>query len=218
MRGCYFGPIECGSGHICLIMRVVKFLPEASRVAEPWKNGRGRTATVDGDADWRVSVAEVRDSSPFSAFPGASRILMPLSQPGLVLKVNGQRRALGAFQASGFEGEDVVNAVAVQGPTEVLNLIWQRRKCSGDLTALSVAGSLELEAEAVLVVIVTAGHLTVDGAVNLGRLDAVRLTDGEAVTLSGSGQLALACISQPDGGDVRSRATMRLEALPWMSP
>lgn len=117
---------------------------------------------------------------------------MPLSRSGLLLSVNGERRALSTFQAGAFEGEDDVHAVGVTGPTEVLNLIWQRRRCHGNLTVVSVTGSRELLADAGLVAVVTAGQLSVAGGVSLPRLDALRLDAGEAVTVSGSGQLALA--------------------------
>ena len=52
----------------------------------PWKNGYGSTtelAVEPPDAaldrfDWRVSVAELRGSGPFSTFPGYDRIIVQL--------------------------------------------------------------------------------------------------------------------------------------------
>ena len=57
------------------------------RVAVPWKNGGGVTRTVavhppGSDLktfDWRVSIAEVRSSGPFSVFSGVERHMAVLS-------------------------------------------------------------------------------------------------------------------------------------------
>jgi len=46
---------------------------------ERWRNGAGWTRTVasaqarDGQADWRVSLAEISEGAPFSQFPGMDR-------------------------------------------------------------------------------------------------------------------------------------------------
>ena len=54
----------------------------------PWKNGLGTTveiaiepadAKAGGDFNWRLSVATIGASGPFSAFPGYDRVLVPLS-------------------------------------------------------------------------------------------------------------------------------------------
>jgi environmental stress-induced protein Ves len=151
----------------------VKLLSADSRRIEPWKNGRGQSATVESTAGWRVSVAE-KDASPFSSFPGAGRILMALSPAGVVLSVNGQRRALACHQPVKFEGEDAANALELRGSTEVLNLIWQPHTHSEELHAVSVAASLKLEANAaVLIAVVTAGALTIQRGLTLERLDAL---------------------------------------------
>jgi environmental stress-induced protein Ves len=176
----------------------VDLLPAHARPVERWANGRGRTSTVARAAGWRVSVATIDDPSPFSTFPGLSRILMPLSPAGVVLTVNGSRRVLRPLQAGGFEGEDAVQADELQRPAEVLNLMWQRDRHDGTLTALPVVGSDELEVDAsALVAIVTDGRLTVAGGDGgtLGRLDAVRLERGQSAVVSGNGHLALARIT-----------------------
>ena len=59
----------------------------------PWRNGGGVTMEVaaapDGAAldafDWRVSLARVEQSGPFSAFPGVDRTLAVLDGEGIVL-------------------------------------------------------------------------------------------------------------------------------------
>jgi environmental stress-induced protein Ves len=186
----------------------VERLPAHQRAVERWANGGGRTATVRRAAGWRVSIATIDDPSPFSSFPGLSRLLMPLSAAGVVLSVNGERRVLGPLGAGGFAGEDAVRARELDGPAEVLNLMWRRDRHRGTLTAVPVAGAVQLRADtAVLVAVVTAGELTVAGgggaAGPLGRLDAVALERGQSVTVSGTGHLALARVMDrpaPDAG------------------
>src|SRR5690348_16103916 len=61
----------------------------------PWKNGGGETVEVtiapEGaslDAfDWRVSMARVASSGPFSRFPGVDRTLAVLAGGGMRLDV-----------------------------------------------------------------------------------------------------------------------------------
>ena len=64
----------------------MRLLRAADRVAVPWKNGGGVThdvivspagATLD-DFDWRISIAEIARSGPFSRFPGIDRTLAVL--------------------------------------------------------------------------------------------------------------------------------------------
>ena len=59
----------------------------------PWKNGQGSTtelaieppgAALDG-FDWRISIAELRGSGPFSTFPGYDRIIVQLDGPPMIL-------------------------------------------------------------------------------------------------------------------------------------
>jgi uncharacterized protein len=65
----------------------------ADLVAAPWKNGGGVTREVAAfplnaglDAfTWRVSIADVAQAGPFSAFAGIDRTLVLLSGAGMVL-------------------------------------------------------------------------------------------------------------------------------------
>ena len=174
-------------------------LAAAERTSEPWKNGHGRTALVAADDDWRVSVAELRDGSPFSSFPGSRRLLMPLSPGGVALRVNGSRRSCDRLEVCAFSGEDAVSALEVTAPVQVLNLIWRRDEGDGELTVVPVGGSLGLRADgaALIVVAVASGPPVLADGGQLGPLDALWLSAGETVTVSGHGELALARIGTP---------------------
>jgi len=59
----------------------------------PWKNGGGVTrqvvchppGTTINNFDWRISIADISSSGPFSLFPGVNRSLTLLSGPGVQL-------------------------------------------------------------------------------------------------------------------------------------
>ena len=182
----------------------VRRLAAAERTSEPWRNGHGHTALVAGDDDWRVSIAELRDGSPFSSFPGSHRLLMPLSPGGVALRVNGERRPCDRLEVFAFAGEDAVCALEVTAPVQVLNLIWRRDRRDGELTVVAVGGPLELRADgagliavAVAVASSPSGPLALADGDELGPLDALWLSAGETATVSGHGELALARIGIP---------------------
>ena len=69
----------------------------------PWKNGAGSTtellidppgATLAGGFRWRVSMATVAESGPFSSFPGLDRTLLLLEGEGMELDHGPHGRAL----------------------------------------------------------------------------------------------------------------------------
>ena len=59
----------------------------------PWKNGGGHTTEIAAEPPgagtasfvWRVSVADIAQDGPFSAFPGIDRTLVLLSGRGMRL-------------------------------------------------------------------------------------------------------------------------------------
>jgi environmental stress-induced protein Ves len=176
----------------------VHVLPAADRTSEPWRNGHGRTAVVAAGDGWRVSIAQLRDASPFSSFPGTRRQLMGLSPAAVTLNVNGRPQRCEPLQAYGFEGEDSVFAAEVDAPIEVLNLMWQRDRHRATLSAVAVDGSVGLRAApaVLLLAIATSGPVATADGVRLGRLDGLMLTGGESVVVCGRGQLALARVER----------------------
>ena len=96
---------------------------------QPWRNGRGRTrellAWPDGD-DWRVrvSVAEIAEPAPFSAFPSVERWFAVMEGGGVELHVGGAvRRMLATDAPLRFDGAAVVEASPIDGATRDLNLM-----------------------------------------------------------------------------------------------
>jgi environmental stress-induced protein Ves len=66
----------------------------------PWKNGGDETTEVAAGPpgasletfDWRISMAHIAQSGPFSLFPGVDRTLAVLSGVGIRLSVAGRGR------------------------------------------------------------------------------------------------------------------------------
>lgn len=110
----------------------------------PWRNGGGQTRELFTDAPgsaWRVriSLADIAQNGPFSAFPGVQRHFAVLDGEGVVLTLDGMERPV--TRGSGpvaFDGAQAPACRLIDGPTRDLNLMLQSG-ASGGLVA-AVAG------------------------------------------------------------------------------
>jgi uncharacterized protein len=177
-------------------VRIIRFTDLAP---EPWRNGAGTTRTVashppGADFDWRVSLADVTASGPFSAFPGIDRVIMLCDGPGMHLSVDGDSHELQPYQPLRFAGEAVTSA-QVTDPTRDLNLMTRRGRCSGELIVGTVGtvGTIAAEAGQTVLVLPLDAPMSAD-AVILHPLDALVLDDGTHCELSGEGRMAIARI------------------------
>ena len=96
---------------------------------QPWRNGRGRTRELlawPDAGDWRVrvSVAEIAEPAPFSAFPRVERWFVVIEGGGVELRVGGAvRRMLPSDAPLRFDGAASVDASPIDGATRDLNLM-----------------------------------------------------------------------------------------------
>jgi hypothetical protein len=110
----------------------------------PWKNGQGSTTqlladpTTDGSFNWRLSIAEVGQSGPFSDFSGYDRIITLISGKGMVLTFNGtmERRIDQVFEPLPFDGGWQTDCKLIDGPLRDFNLMIARKWGHGWLTIL----------------------------------------------------------------------------------
>jgi uncharacterized protein len=119
--------------------RLRKITPAEHRVM-PWKNGLGTTreiaidppgAALDGAGfRWRLSIADVGQSGPFSAFPGIDRTIMVISGNGMELTVAGQppRRLDRRFELFQFSGDAATDCRLIDGPIQDFNLMINRTR------------------------------------------------------------------------------------------
>jgi uncharacterized protein len=104
---------------------------QSSFTAVPWKNGGGITheamrVPAGGDPFlWRLSVAHIDASGPFSDFAGYSRSMVLLRGAGLTLKFgNGEQRDLRRTGDSvEFDGAMPTHCDLLQGPCVDLNFM-----------------------------------------------------------------------------------------------
>jgi len=96
-----------------------------------WKNGGGRTRTLlalpDGDA-WhlRISMADVEQDGPFSAYPGVERWLALVEGAGMQLEFGHRTVTLTPLDAPlVFDGATAPFGCLLQGSVRDLNLMNQ---------------------------------------------------------------------------------------------
>ncbi len=100
----------------------------------PWKNGYGTTLDIaiapGNEPAWRVSLASIERSGPFSDFTGYDRTIVVVSGNGCVLRCDDETITLEALRPYAFRGEQVVSADLQHGPIEALNVMSKRIECT----------------------------------------------------------------------------------------
>ncbi len=126
--------------------------------AMPWKNGGGITrelacrptgASLD-DFVWRVSIADVCQSGPFSIFPGIDRIITLLEGDGMHLQFaqGGTHALTGALEPYRFRGEENLGAHLVGSPSRDFNLMVRRDAARGEIEVRRISGTISTNAHA----------------------------------------------------------------------
>lgn len=122
------------------------FEPAQYRVM-PWKNGGGTTtelsieppgASLETGFDWRLSMAAVGTSGPFSRFEGYDRTLLLLEGGGMQLDhgPNGTARLSACLEPIRFSGDWQTAGTLLQGPCRDFNVITRRTTCRHSLEVL----------------------------------------------------------------------------------
>ncbi len=115
-------------------MRVISLGPTDYK-RMPWKNGGGSTLELlqdpapEGGFNWRISIADVGTSGPFSTFEGIDRQIMLVSGNGMVLSFG--REAPPAVVAKplkpvGFKGEWATDCRLIDGVIQDFNVMVRR--------------------------------------------------------------------------------------------
>jgi environmental stress-induced protein Ves len=113
----------------------VRHLTQPDFVRQRWRNGGGFTTELarhpgDDPMAWRVSVAEIAQSGPFSAFPGCARTLLLLEGDGLELSFDaGPPQRIACLDVPhAFDGARRTHCRLLGGPVRVLNVISDRER------------------------------------------------------------------------------------------
>ena len=118
-------------------------------VPQRWKNGGGTTMELarEGTGErflWRLSVADVETSGPFSDFPGYERTIMLLQGDGMELAVDGRPIRLDRpWVPFVFDGGAATTCRLLGGACRELNVMADRTRASARVDVIDLATRLE---------------------------------------------------------------------------
>jgi environmental stress-induced protein Ves len=133
----------------------------AQLVRTPWKNGGGvtreiisspRDATLDTFV-WRVSIADVATSGPFSVFEGVERVLVLLEGSGVELRGADGRvihRLDTPLVPFAFSGNDEITSSLLAGPSVDFNVMTRRGAARADVRVVCAREELVTHPSGVL--------------------------------------------------------------------
>lgn len=127
----------------------VKLLRPADYRTVPWKNGQGTTQEIaalrssedlrSGGFTWRLSIATVAASSPFSSFPGVDRIILLQEGDGMLLDsgAEGRHRLDRKLEPYAFSGDWSTDCQLLGGPCRDFNVMVSRERAAATLTVVT---------------------------------------------------------------------------------
>jgi uncharacterized protein len=125
----------------------MRVLLESDYVAVPWKNGGGITREIlksppqGASFDWRLSLATIDQSGPFSAFDGYHRTLLLVRGAGVELSFgpHGQTTLRAPGQLAEFAGSWPTECQLIDGSSMDLNLIVSQTRAQAQTSVLRVS-------------------------------------------------------------------------------
>lgn len=176
----------------------------ADRRPSRWRNGGGTTYEVlsgrppdDPERfDWRISLAELQEAGPFSAFPDVDRLLV-LVDGSARLVVDGTPHLLPPQQPFRFDGAADASCELPAGAALALDVMTRRGRYDAGVDVLHCSGSTSLAAGGArpLVLLLLTGELAIEAAgwrAGLAALDALSWTDpAGSLSLRGAATVAV---------------------------
>jgi environmental stress-induced protein Ves len=170
-------------------MTLFEHVPLAAQPVQAWANGGGSTRQVaieprDGSLArgfrWRVSIAQVASSGPFSHLPGVDRSLWLLRGDGVQLALHdgaGGRTVVldRALQRFDFAGETAVACTLLGGACEDCNVMTARDRIVVDahMHRLGAGGELAIDVVEQGLVVALNGAFTANGAIVVNEREAL---------------------------------------------
>lgn len=179
---------------------MTQLIQYASLRPAPWKNGGGSTTEIAiappgagfDQFDWRVSLATISQSGPFSSFLGIDRSLALVDGDGVLLDFGDERFVLSPSEPLiEFPGEAAVHATITAGVTTDFNVMTRRGRCRHRLERRVVDGVEELarRTTTTLLFLAEGESLTLSSSserIALVRFDAVVLENDAVWTMETS--------------------------------
>jgi uncharacterized protein len=181
----------------------------------PWKNGLGTTTEVAVDPPgaaldaftWRVSIADLGASGPFSTFAGYDRILVQIEGAPMTLSHEGGRaHRLTLLSPYRFAGELATYGALEAPPARDFNVMVRRDRASADLAVRRLAPGSAVIAEGragTWIVHLLRGEASAEiagEACALGAKDTLVATAAPALTAAGEGAVAFVIAIGPSRG------------------
>ncbi|MFI6445799.1 HutD family protein [Kitasatospora sp. NPDC050543] len=183
----------------------VQVLRAGERPATAWLNGGGVTREVAGapagaglaDFDWRVSLADVDQGGPFSAFPGVDRVITLVDGAGMALTVAGTEHAIAEpYRPFAFPGEADTGCRLLGGPAIDFNVMTRRGRATAEIAMADDRREVTVPEGAAVLLVCLAGGASLDKAgVALTRFDAALLDSGTDVLQATGGVTAVVTLS-----------------------
>lgn len=139
-------------------MAIHRFARHALPVT-PWKNGGGSTREILSwppgaglDAfDWRVSIATIGASGPFSVFAGVDRSIMLLEGDGVRLQAEGFDHRLDQPRVPfAFSGDVAVDCTLLGGESTDFNVMTRRGRWRAEVQVLHTASAIAIAPQGLL--------------------------------------------------------------------
>lgn len=195
---------NAGPDHSPCHLGIVRF---ADLQVVPWRNGGGVTREVmaaggsrPGGFDWRISIADVSEPGPFSAFPGFDRVITLVEGDRMDLVVGGVAHVLGLYESFSFDGASETSCSLPAGPTRDLNVMTRVDRCSAVVAVRDLSETRPTVVSESEVLVLLAGSAVVTGAdesrAELHPLDAVCPSGQHLRLVTGSGRAAVVRIEE----------------------
>jgi len=173
----------------------------------PWRNGGGVTRELAGsggsdpqDFDWRVSIADVSQPGPFSAFPGVDRVITLVEGARMELVIDGEVHVLGLHESLSFDGASQASCSLPTGPTRDLNVMTRRDRLSSAVAVRDLSETRPIAVSGAQIAVLLTGTAVVSGAdesqAHLAPLDAVCPSGMHVRLVTGSGKVAVVRIEE----------------------
>lgn len=190
---------------VCDVLVVITLLLPSQYKRTPWKNGGGTTTEIYihppgagwDDFAWRVGIADIRRSGPFSSFPGIDRSIMLLDCPqgsSMRLAIDDRQVALPLQRFVDFRGEAATYGTLSGEPVRDFNVMRRRGRVShrARFERLALGASLDLPPASWNFVFVASGRARV---VASSRYESLML-DAQAAALAAGEPMRIEAMAQ----------------------
>lgn len=145
---------------------------------QPWKNGGGSTQEIVcwpvgselADFDWRISIAHIDRSGPFSTFSGVDRVITLLDGAGVELRSAESQiahRLDTPLQTFAFSGDDLLHAELLGKDCYDFNVMTRRATCVANVQVHHEGTALAGSTQGLLFTVQGKWAVTIAGEIHL---------------------------------------------------